>query len=86
LQHGTQISVVRVEQDEACEKVRPCGGGQRPARPFEGSAVRIQVGLHRIVIDGQNEIGELSEEGGKSNFDGTGHEKSWGENVQRVTR
>ncbi len=80
--------MVRVEQDEAREKVpgRPCDGGQRPARPFEGSAIRIKVGLHRVVIGGQDEVRALGEEDGESDFDGTGHEKSWKGNVQRVTR
>ncbi len=77
---------MRVEQDEAREEVRPCGGGQRPARPFEGSTVRIKVSLHRVVVGGKDEFGALGEEGGESDFDGTGHEKSWEVNVQRVTR
>ncbi len=75
-QHRSQIGVVRVEQDEAREEVRPCGGGQWPPRPFEGGAVRIEVSLHRVVIDRQDNVRALGEEGGESDFNGIGHEKS----------
>jgi hypothetical protein len=49
--------MVRVEQDEASEEVCP--------RPFEGGAVRIEVSLHRIVIDRQDNVRALGEEGGE---------------------
>ena len=67
-QHQSQIGVVRVEQDEAREEVRP--------RPIEGGAVRIEVSLHRIVIDRQDNVRALGEEGGECDFNGAGHEKS----------
>ena len=74
-QFVSQIGVVRVEQEEAREEVRPCGGGQRPPRPFEGSAVRIEVSLRSVVIGRQDKVRALGEEGSESDFNSTGHEK-----------
>ena len=45
-------------------------------RPFEGGAVRIEVSLHRVVIDRQDKVRALGEGGGESDLNGTGHEKS----------